>query len=930
MIDLVSLRQAWPPVGESARTFALTAVASLPAPAAPPVCLRFGRFELQAQQCQLLRDGQPVPLGARALDLLVVLANRAGQLVSRGELLALVWPGLVVEENNLSVQINTLRRVLGGEVVATIPGRGYRFIAAVEGAAPAAGRSVSPTVSPTALPTAVPTAETAKLKTNLPTGLAPLLGRDAELRTLGDLVDRHRLVTLVGAGGMGKSRLAQALLQARRGHYPHGVCWVELGPLSAAETVPAAHSAAVAGAIAAALGLEHRPDDLLAGLVRAAASLQMLVALDNAEHLLDGVARVAESLHAAAPGLRLLVTSQAPLRLAAEQVMRLGALAVPPGPLPAEQARAYGAVALFAERAQAADGHFVLTDQNVAAVVTLCRRLDGLALAIELAAARAPTLGVHRVAALLDECLKLLTQSPNRAAPARQRSLRAALAWSHGFLDARAQAVFRRLAVVAGSASLGLIQKIAADFDDDLDEWAVLDALGVLVDRSLVAVLAPADGLPGIPPNSQPDTRAPRYRLLNSPRAFAQELLAASGELPGLRRRHALAVCDLLTAAEQAHWDGQVGEIDWHRGAEPDLDNGRDAFLWACHNGEPALALGLGAALLPLLRQAAQAETLAVCDACEALMGPQPTAPETCATAPPPAHCLPPALRIRALQAIVFRLQDRQPKRSQATAVQALALARGLAASPVQRWLLYVSLLAVGGHAARQGDTETGRRLLAQAQAAADPTWPPARLRGLPMIESAVATSLGDFARAQQCLRRHLVLALQAGRSGALTLMQLANCQAMAGDVAAAVATGTALVAQLQGSRDEDTLALCRLNLAAAHLAQNALPQARAQLLPAWPMALNFGMWWAVVHLALLAALEGRPRAALRLAACAERRCRAQAGVHEAREAAALGRARAVAGAALGGSAAELARLDAEGAALRDDELAALAFALTD
>ena len=266
------------------------------------------------------------------------------------------------------------------------------------------------------------------------------------------------------------------------------------------------------------------------------------MALDNAEQLVDPVARLCAALCEAAPGLRLVVTSQVPLKLAAERVYRIGALAVPQGALPAAQAREFGAVALFTERAQAADSRFVLTDANAPAVIELCRALDGLALAIELAAARAPMLGVQRLASSMQDRLKLLTTSRNRAAPARQQTLRAALEWSHGFLDERERAVFRRLTVFAGSGSLAMIQQVVADpaGAGELDAWAVLDALAVLVDRSLVTVL------------QGDDTAEPRYRLLDSPRAYALERLKEAGEEAALRRRHMQAVALWPCGARQS------------------------------------------------------------------------------------------------------------------------------------------------------------------------------------------------------------------------------------------------------------------------------------------------------------------------------------------------------------------------------------------
>jgi predicted ATPase len=208
--------------------------------------------------------------------------------------------------------------------------------------------------------------------------------------------------------------------------------------------------------------------------------LTMVVALDNAEHLLAEVAQTVAALLHAAPGLRLLVTSQAPLRLAMERVYRLGPLAVPQSRLPAALAKTFGALALFVERARGADARFALSDLSAAAAIEICRQLDGLPLAIELAAARAPLLGVRQLATSMQDRLQLLTRNRAASAPPRQQSLRAALEWSHGFLEEHERTVFRRLAVMAESASLAFIRQVVAGEQGTLDIWAVLDALGVL------------------------------------------------------------------------------------------------------------------------------------------------------------------------------------------------------------------------------------------------------------------------------------------------------------------------------------------------------------------------------------------------------------------------------------------------------------------
>jgi len=410
-------------------------------PANDDEALCFGHFEIRPGERVLRLNGEIAAVGARAFDVLLALSQRRERLVTKQELLDLVWPGVVVDEHNIAAQISSLRKLIGPHVIATVPGRGYRFTARPSGSAgDLPGSVVGP--APTAPP--VPAGQTC-----LPHRLTPLLGRDDDLGVLAALLQRYRLVTLIGAGGMGKTLLAQHLLSARGNDYAHGACWVELASVSDAAELPMR--------ISEALGIRAAAGEPLTGLCTAVSPLNVLLALDNAEHLLFGVARAAAALLDAAPGLRLVVTSQAPLRLGAERVYRVGPMAVPQGPLPAALAQGFGAVALFVERARGADARFVLTDANAPAAIELCRQLDGLPLAIELAAARAPLLGVARLAASMQDRLKLLTRNVDAAAPARQQTLRAALEWSHGMLDECERTVFRRLGVMGGSASLPFI-----------------------------------------------------------------------------------------------------------------------------------------------------------------------------------------------------------------------------------------------------------------------------------------------------------------------------------------------------------------------------------------------------------------------------------------------------------------------------------------
>lgn len=532
---------------------------------------RFDHAELNPASRELRVGGEPVQLGARAFDVLLALVTHRERMLTKNELLDLVWPNLVVEENNLQVQVSALRKLLGAKAIVTVPGRGYRFAAALDDA-PAADRTAARAA------VAPPSVALPSEFGNLPVGLPPLLGRDQDLAQLRGLVREHRLVSLLGAGGIGKTSLALALARDLAHRFRDGAWMVELAHVSDPGAVPGA----VARALRIGLPGHADPARELAERLRG----RELLLLDNCEHLIEPVAALVGQLGAALPELHILVTSQEPLRLAAEHSMRLGTLAVPADAEVADAA-AHGAVALFAARVAAVQPGFRLDASNLEAVVAICRALDGMPLALELAAARVPLLGVPGVRQHLGQRLRILNNGA-RDAPSRHRTLRATLDWSHALLSPLERTVFRRLGVFVGGFGLELAQQVAAD--DGIDAWAVVDLLGNLIDKSMVVLEAGA---------------TPRYRLLESARAYAREQLEAAGEWERLRAWHARCMRAAIDRPERAGCMGFETMDQWVMTCIPEVDNLRSAIEWACgERGDPALALELVNTAAVLMYQA--------------------------------------------------------------------------------------------------------------------------------------------------------------------------------------------------------------------------------------------------------------------------------------------------------------------------------------
>jgi predicted ATPase/DNA-binding winged helix-turn-helix (wHTH) protein len=540
-----------------------------PAPVAP-TAIEFGRFQVVPHRRELLADNRPVELGAHAFNLLMALIEARGQVVSREELLERLWPGRTIEENNLAVHVLALRKALAADrdLIRTAFGRGYRFAGEIRTASASPDAQNTAGTPDTARPPSRP-------PTNLPEPVSKLIGRDAELADILDLNASHRLITLSGTGGIGKTRLGFEVARYLLPRFADGVWAIELASLSDPELVPVT--------VATVLGLELASSAASPlSVANALRSKQLMLVLDNCEHVVDASARMAEALLRVNPAVRVLATSREPLRTEGEWIYLVPPLAVPPeGGSASDDPFRYGAIRLFHERARATEADLSSDAHTASAIAGICRRLDGIPLAIELAAARAATLGIESLAARLDDRFRLLTGG-RRTALARHQTLRATLDWSYELLTEPERAVLRRLAIFAGAFTLQAASMVASD--GELAASDVVDCVANLIAKSLVS----RDGGATV-----------RYRLLETTRAYALEKLTACGEFGATARRHAEYFRDLLQQPEtesetrpNADWAGDYGRR---------IDDVRAALEWAFSPaGDAAVGVALAAASAPI------------------------------------------------------------------------------------------------------------------------------------------------------------------------------------------------------------------------------------------------------------------------------------------------------------------------------------------
>lgn len=526
----------------------------------------FGSFRLIPARRMLFDDGKPLPLGNRALDILVMLVERAGETIHKDQLIARTWPDTVVDEGALRVHITALRRALGDgragkRYIANNPGRGYTFVA------PVTREQWQDNGAPPNRPA---------LGSNLTPQLRRIIGRGEIIAAMVARVAQQRFLTIVGPGGIGKTTVAVAAAEMLSASYADGVWFVSLASLQDPALVPSA--------VSAVLGSPPGVGDPLSSLVVWLRDKRALIIIDNCEHVVSAAAVTAEAMLKAAPQVAILATSREPLRAEGEWLMRLPSLEVPPesSGLTAAEALSFPAVELFHERAVATLDGFDLADADIPIALEICRRLDGVPLAIELAAAQVDVFGVKGLAARLDDRFAVLTRGRRTALP-RQQTLRATIDWSYELLPESERRLLCRLAIFPAGFELEAAAALMSESDDAPAD--IGEGIASLVAKSLLS----RDG--SVP--------AGRWRLLETIRAYALEKLAERDEVNETARRHAEFFRDLIVPATKSSVL-RISVDDVARFGR-EIDNVRAALDWSFSpTGDAAIGVALTAAFAPV------------------------------------------------------------------------------------------------------------------------------------------------------------------------------------------------------------------------------------------------------------------------------------------------------------------------------------------
>lgn len=780
---------------------------------AEPYC--FGRFTVDPAERRLCADGVPVPLGATDFRLLLALVERAGAIVAKDDLMSLVGGRAPACDNVLYIHINALRKVLGSNCIENQQGRGYRFVAPVRRTEPH-----------------TPQPHLEVCAGNLPwlwTGDAPggptrLIGRAVQLRLVAGLLANGRLVTLTGHGGVGKTRLALQAASEDSSQFSDGVWLVELSTLKDADMV----AGAVSSVLGVKIGARATPLDALS---RYLSRKSLLIVLDNCEHLIASSAQVSESILAAAPGVKILATSREALSCCAEQVLEVPPLAVPSeGAMPPAAMREVPAINLFIERAVEADANFQVHDAELPIVARICRRVDGLPLAIEMAAGWAGLLGLERLDARLDGSLKAWLRARSTAPP-RHSTIRATLEWSHALLSTAEQSVLARLAVFAGSFSMEAAEAVAGD--DIIPRGQVFECVASLVRKSMIA--------------AAPGPHVQRYRLLETTRAFMLEVLAASGEGNVTRLRHARHVLCMLEQAT-GEWE-TTSDAVWLEHYGPMLDDLRAALDWAmieaCDD-----AVALAGASWPLWRELSlRAEGKQRLSAAAARLHPD----------------TPPALEARLRCGLGDMLLNTAATKAAYVEIECAANLYRAHGDPhlgcALTWLGYALLML--------DRTEEAERAITEALSLLESVGWLRTLAAACSNQLCIEATLGRFDAARAAGEKATYLCEMAGfdRTALLVAANLVQLYLEKGNLDRAISAGRSAVDRLQDTPHSGIRGFVLGVLAAALTARGDLDQALTAAREAAPFLRDEGrLFWLFDHLALRAVLTGRARDAALIA----------------------------------------------------------------
>lgn len=530
--------------------------------------IEFGPFQFHPAERLLLKGQTEVEISSRALDILAFLIENVGNVVSNQALLAQVWPGVTVEESSVRVHIANLRRALGdgkdgARYVTNVPGRGYSFVGTISRPEPV------DVVAPSA---PIETRAPAEMRT-LPARPTRIVGRDAEIKFVTDLMEAQRFVTIHGPGGIGKTTVALAVLHGSAQRFADGTCFLDLG-------LGQPHDS-VAAALASALALSSRTADPAAAVLDHLRNRQMLLVLDCCEHVVESASAMLEDIFRMAPGVSILATSRESLNVEGECIYKLPSLDLPPDDeaLGIEQILSYPAAKLLYDRAVAGGLHATLNLDDARAIASIARKVDGIALALELTAGRVGTHSLLEIAKLIDTRMGLLWRGRRTALP-RHRTMTAMLDWSYELTSDDERTVLARLSRFVGPFSLHEAQALAAD-SNDIDDTDVAQIVDQLVSKSLLS--------------ARLGTAGTAYRILDMPRAYIQTKLPQdSDELSDISRKHALC-CQKRLESYRQHDEGPA------QLAAADAANLRIALEWAFSDaGDAEIGLALTAAAVSM------------------------------------------------------------------------------------------------------------------------------------------------------------------------------------------------------------------------------------------------------------------------------------------------------------------------------------------